>query len=216
MDSSLSAKVALVNHPVFLHKLSLIRKAETDTAQFRQLIHEAGLLLAMQATSDLDLIRTTQQRSPIDYYQGVEIKDNVGLFPILRAGLGLVDAFRVMVPEARVHHLGLYREKSTLLPVEYYNKLPSKCTTQIGIVLDPIIATAGTAIAAINILKDWGLTKIKFVAVLGSRPGISALQQAHPDIQIIVGEIDDGLSEDGYIIPGLGDAGDRLFGTVHE
>lgn len=146
-------------------------------------------------------------------YQGIRVKDHLGVFPILRAGLGMVEAVMELLPTARIHHLGLYREKSTLLPVEYYNKLPPTCSVDLGFVLDPMVATAGTAIATVNILKDWGLKRIKFMCVLASRDGLEALKTAHPDISIYCCQIDDELSDEGYVIPGLGDAGDRYNST---
>ncbi|RKO88405.1 uracil phosphoribosyltransferase-domain-containing protein [Blyttiomyces helicus] len=206
--SSTSSKIRILNHPLVLHKLSLLRDKRIKSAQFRSLLNELSLLLAMRASQSL-------LESPIAPYQGVKLRDEIALFPIMRAGDGLVDGMLTMVPSARVHHLGLYREKSTLLPVEYYNKLPAECTVDVGFVLDPMVATSGTAVAAVNILKDWGLKRIKFCAVIASRAGIEALTAAHPDIDIYVCAIDDVLDERGYIIPGLGDAGDRLFKTAH-
>ncbi|KAJ3102000.1 Kynurenine--oxoglutarate transaminase 3 [Phlyctochytrium planicorne] len=152
---------------------------------------------------DFDLIETKELQTPVATVQGVKLKPKVGLFPIMRAGLGLVDSFLSLMPAARVHHLGLYREKSTLLPVEYYNKLPAQCTLDIGIILDPMVATGGTSIAAINMLKDWGLKKIKFVAIIGSELGLKTLQEAHPDVEIVVGAVDDILNDHGYIVPGM-------------
>ncbi|KAJ3092425.1 hypothetical protein HK102_007436 [Quaeritorhiza haematococci] len=203
------APVTVVNHPLIAHKLSLLRDARTKSKQFRELLDEVGLILAVESSKGLDLIETQQLESPVATYQGVQLKDKIALFPILRAGLGLVDSYLRLIPTARVHHLGLYREKATFLPVEYYNKLPSECTVDMGIVLDPMIATAGTAIAAINILKDWGLKRIQFVGVVASREGLDSLRAAHPDIEIIVAVIDEFLTDNKYIVPGLGDAGDR-------
>ncbi|KAI3658414.1 hypothetical protein MP638_007516 [Amoeboaphelidium occidentale] len=179
-------------------------------------MHEISLLLGTWATSDLDLRETKTLQSPMGPFKGLTINDRIGLFPILRAGLGMVDAFLTLLPTSRVHHLGLYREKTTLLPVEYYNKLPASCEVDMGIVLDPMVATAGTAIATVNILKDWGLKRIKFVCVLASREGLKAIQDAHPDISIYCAAVDDELNDEGYVIPGLGDAGDRQFNTFHD
>ncbi|KAJ3316642.1 hypothetical protein HDU76_001645 [Blyttiomyces sp. JEL0837] len=207
--------MSMQTHPLVAHKISLLRDARVKPKQFRELVNELGLLLGVQATADLDLIETKTLESPVGTFQGVKLKDKIALFPIMRAGLGLVDAFLSLLPAARVHHLGLYREKSTLLPVEYYNKLPAQCTVDVGIVLDPMIATGGTAVAAVNMLKDWGLQKIKFVALVGSSHGVETLRAAHPDVDIVVGAIDETLNEFGYIIPGCGDAGDRLFKSFH-
>ncbi|KAJ3216113.1 hypothetical protein HDU67_009914 [Dinochytrium kinnereticum] len=220
------------SHPLLAHKISLLRDQRVKPKQFRELVTEIGMLLGVFATSDFDLIETKELQTPVATFQGLKMKDKVGLFPIMRAGLGLVDSFLSLIPAARVHHLGLYREKvllfilpgrytelskkSTLLPVEYYNKLPAQCTLDIGIILDPMIATGGTAIAAVNMLKDWGLKKIKFVAIIGSELGVRTLQEAHPDVEIIVGAIDEVLNDRGYILPGCGDAGDRMFKTFHD
>lgn len=146
--------VKVVNHPLLLHKLSLLRDKRTKCKQFRELVVEITLLLGLRATQSLDLTETKMIESPLGPFQGVKLKDTIGIFPILRAGTGMVDAMLSILPTARVHHLGLYREKQTLLPVEYYNKLPANCNVDIGFVVDPMIATAGTAIAAVNILKD--------------------------------------------------------------
>ena len=133
----------------------------------------------------------------------------------MRAGLGMVSAVQDLVPKSRVHHLGLYREKQTLLPVEYYNKLPALCDTDLGIILDPMVATAGTAISTVTILKEWGLKRIKFICILASREGLQTLIKEHPDVQIYAAVIDDELNDAGYVLPGLGDAGDRIFMTDH-
>ncbi|KAH9244558.1 uracil phosphoribosyltransferase [Batrachochytrium salamandrivorans] len=205
-----------MHHPLVMHKMSLLRDARVRPKQFRELTHELTLLLGSLATADMDLTTTKTLHSPLAPFTGVQLKDSVGVFPILRAGQGMVNAFLDLIPNARVHHLGLYRETSTLLPVEYYNKLPTVCSTSLGFVIDPMIATAGTAIAAVNILKEWGLPRIKFVSILASRSGVLALLTAHPDIEIYVAAIDDTMNDHGYIIPGVGDAGDRLFKTLYE
>ncbi|KAI8848090.1 uracil phosphoribosyltransferase-domain-containing protein [Chytridium lagenaria] len=204
------------SHPLLAQKISLLRDSRVRPKQFRELVSEIGFLLGVFATSDFDLIETKELQTPVASFQGVKLKDKIGLFPIMRAGLGLVDPFLSLMPSARVHHLGLYREKSTLLPVEYYNKLPAQCALDVGIIIDPMIATGGTAVAAVNMLKDWGLKKIKFVAIIGSELGVRTLQEAHPDVEIIVGAIDEVLNDHGYIVPGCGDAGDRLFKTFHD
>ncbi|KAJ3228382.1 hypothetical protein HK099_002887 [Clydaea vesicula] len=217
---SSNSKVQILNHPLVIHKLSVLRNKETSPKEVRELLKELSLLLALESTRDLPLISKGEQLSPVGSYEGFKIGQNVGLFPILRAGLGLMDGFLSMVPTAKTHHLGLYREKSTFLPVEYYNKLPSTCAIEAGFVLDPMIATAGTAIASVSILKDWGLKNIKFCCVVASRVGLDSLIAAHPDIEIYVYEIfcavDEVLTSGKYIVPGLGDAGDRIFNTFHE
>ncbi|KAI8903210.1 uracil phosphoribosyltransferase-domain-containing protein [Gorgonomyces haynaldii] len=204
-----------VNHPLFLHKLSQLRDTKTTPKEFRDLVSELTTILGVQATSDLDL-SMTKQKSPITEFSGYQIKDRIGVFPILRAGSGMLSSFLNLLPMARVHHLGLYREKSTLLPVEYYNKLPQVCQIDVGIVIDPMVATAGTAIAAINMLKDWGLKKIKFVCILASKEGIDLILKQHPDVQVYVGHIDEELTAEGYLTPGCGDAGDRIFNTAYD
>ncbi|KAI3646413.1 hypothetical protein MP228_009341 [Amoeboaphelidium protococcarum] len=207
----------LVSHPLVAHKMSLLRDKRTKPRQFRDLVKEISQILAINATDDLDLMTTKQIMTPLDVqFDGVKVKDKIGIFPILRAGLGMVEAVTDLLPAARVHHLGLYREKSTLFPVEYYNKLPSECSVDLGIVLDPIIATSGTAISAVNILKDWGLKRIKLICLLASKEGLQALRDAHPDIIIYVAAIDEVLNDHGYVVPGMGDAGDRLFKTFHD
>ncbi|KAJ3032446.1 hypothetical protein HDV00_007521 [Rhizophlyctis rosea] len=213
---SLPPKVRLVNHPLALHKVSILRDKRVKSPQFRDVLTELSLLLAIRSTQSVQVVASKTLESPIATYQGCKLKDRIGLFPILRAGQGMVDGFLQMLPTARVLHLGLYREKSTLLPVEYFNKLPSECTTDLGFVLDPMVATAGTAIAAVNILKDWGLKRIKFIAIVASREGIETLANAHPDIDIYVVAVDNELTKAGYIVPGLGDAGDRLYKTQHD
>ncbi|KAJ3416237.1 hypothetical protein HDV05_002527 [Chytridiales sp. JEL 0842] len=216
VDEGTSALDREMENPLLAHKLTLLRDARVKPKQFRELVNEMGTLLGVQATADLDLIETKTLESPISTYQGQTLKDRIAIFPIMRAGLGLVEPLLTLIPTARVHHLGLYREKSTLLPVEYYNKLPANCTVDLGIVVDPMIATGGTAVAAINLLKDWGLKKIKFVGLVGSTEGVETLRAAHPDVQIYVGVIDETLNDRGYIVPGCGDAGDRLYKTFHD
>ncbi|KAJ2998846.1 hypothetical protein HDV02_003956 [Globomyces sp. JEL0801] len=221
--------IKVISHPLYLHKLSLLRDERVRPKQFRELVTELSniigslhsfSLLGITATESLDLTTVKTLNSPIGKFTGVKIKDKVGVFPIMRAGNGMVDAFLNLVPAARVHHLGLFRDKvphqKTLLPVEYYNKLPAACQLDIGFVLDPLIATAGTAIAAVNMLKDWGLKRIVFCSLLVSKSGVEALREAHPDIQIVTGFIDEDLTDKGYIYPGVGDAGDRLFKTFYD
>ena len=171
-------------------------------------------MLAIHATQDLPLV-TVNIKTPMCSAQGSQVSSRIGVFPILRAGLGLMEPFLDLLPQATVHHLGLYRESTTKLPVEYYTKLPRSCDLDIGYVVDPMVATAGTAIAAVAILKDWGLKQIVFVCILASQEGLEALKDAHPDITIVCGCVDtEPLSPEGYLIPGLGDAGDRLFNTA--
>ncbi|KAI9136263.1 uracil phosphoribosyltransferase [Paraphysoderma sedebokerense] len=211
------AKVFVSSHPLVAHKLSILRDRTTKPKQVREILYELALLIAYDATVDLPLKHTKMLTSPTrTQYQGVEIKPKVGLVPILRSGLSMVEAFLEMIPTARVLHLGVYREKTTLQPVEYYNKLPHDVNIDSAIVLDPMIATSGTAVATVNILKDWGVKDIKFVCVCASREGLENLRTVHPDITVFACAVDDELDDNGYVIPGIGDAGDRLYQTPHD
>lgn len=199
-------------HPLVAHKLSRLRDVRTDSKKFRELIREIANLLTYEATADLaTMIRPVE--TPLRNTTGLEIKEQVGLVPILRAGLGMVEGVWELIPGAEVWHIGLYRDERTLQPVQYYNKLPVAPTVQVCLILDPMLATGGSAIATVDILKEWGANRIKFVGILAAPEGIAALQKAHPDVPIYVAAIDERLNDRGYIMPGLGDAGDRQFGT---
>ena len=200
-------------HPLVKHKLSLLRKVSTSPKKFRELIRELALLLCYEATTDLGL-KEIEVETPMGTTVGDELVDKIGLIPILRAGLGMVDGIWEMMPGAEVWHIGLYRDEETLKPVAYYNKLPTNPTVQVCLVVDPMLATGGSAVATVNILKAWGADRIKFVALLAAPEGIQRLQEAHPDVPIHVAKIDSHLNDIGYIVPGLGDAGDRQFGTA--
>lgn len=199
-------------HPLVKHKLTLLRDVATESKKFRELIRELAILLAYEATADLQ-VRPVPVQTPMGEAQGHVLTDKIGLIPILRAGLGMVDGIWEMMPGAEVWHIGLYRDEETLRPVFYYNKLPTSPTVQVCLVLDPMLATGGSAIAAVDMLKRWGANHIKFLAILAAPEGIAALQSAHPDVPIYVAKIDQRLNDIGYIVPGLGDAGDRQFGT---
>ncbi|MCA9991726.1 MAG: uracil phosphoribosyltransferase [Ardenticatenaceae bacterium] len=199
-------------HPLVKHKLTLLRDVATESKKFRELIRELAILLAYEATADLQ-VRPVPVQTPMGEAQGHVLTDKIGLIPILRAGLGMVDGIWEMMPGAEVWHIGLYRDEETLRPVFYYNKLPTSPTVQVCLVLDPMLATGGSAIAAVDMLKRWGANQIKFLAILAAPEGIAALQTAHPDVPIYVAKIDQRLNDIGYIVPGLGDAGDRQFGT---
>lgn len=199
-------------HPLVRHKLTLLRNVTTEPKKFRQLIREVAILMAYEATEDLALSETTVE-SPMGSAQGYELKEKIGLVPILRAGLGMVDGIWEMMPGAEVWHIGLYRDEETLRPVFYYNKLPTSPTVQLCLVLDPMLATGGSAVAAVDMLKKWGAERIKFVGILAAPEGIERLQEAHPDVAIYIAKVDERLNDIGYIVPGLGDAGDRQFGT---
>ena len=200
-------------HPLVKHKLTLLRKKTTDPKKFRELVNELALLLCYEATADLGT-RPITVETPMGEAHGQELSEKIGLIPILRAGLGLVNGIWEMMPGAEVWHIGLYRNEETLQPVSYYNKLPTAPTVQVCLTLDPMLATGGSAIATIDILKEWGANRIKFLALLAAPEGIAALRAAHPDVPIHVAQIESHLNDIGYIVPGLGDAGDRQFGTA--
>lgn len=200
-------------HPLVKHKLTLMRDKNTKPKKFRQLIREISMLLCYEATADLHTTAISVE-SPMGTAQGVELVDKVGLIPVLRAGLGMVDGIWEMMPGAEVWHIGLYRDEQTLKPVSYYNKLPTLPTVQVCLVLDPMLATGGSATATVDLLKKWGARRVKFVGILAAPEGIARLQGAHPDVPIHIAHIDSHLNEIGYIVPGLGDAGDRQFGTA--
>jgi uracil phosphoribosyltransferase len=199
-------------HPLVAHKLSRLRDRCTEPKKFRELVREIAALLAYEATSDL-LTVPRQIETPLASMTGAELQEKIGLVPILRAGLGMVEGFWELMPSAEVWHIGLYRDEKTLQPVQYYNKLPVEPTVSVCLILDPMLATGGSAVATTAIVKRWGVKKIKFVGLIGAPEGIAAMQAAHPDVPIHLAAIDDHLNERGYILPGLGDAGDRQFGT---
>jgi uracil phosphoribosyltransferase len=200
------------NHPLVAHKLSRLRDRNTEPKKFRELVREIAALLTYEATADL-LVTPRQIETPLASMQGVELKEKIGLVPILRAGLGMVEGVWELMPVAEVWHIGLYRDERTLKPVEYYNKLPIEPTVSVCLILDPMLATGGSAVATADVLKRWGVKKIKFVGLIAAPEGIKNMQEHHPDVPIHIAAIDDHLNERGYIVPGLGDAGDRQFGT---
>lgn len=199
-------------HPLIQHKLTLLRDKHTEPKKFRELVREIAILLAYEATADLAL-KPAQIETPLAPYNGAQLAEKIGLVPILRAGLAMVEGIWEMMPSAEVWHIGLYRDERTLRPVEYYNRLPVDPTVQVCLILDPMLATGGSAVATADILKRWGAKRIKFVGLIAAPEGIERLSTAHPDIPIHVAAIDERLNEHGYIVPGLGDAGDRQFGT---
>ncbi|MBN2044074.1 MAG: uracil phosphoribosyltransferase [Anaerolineales bacterium] len=204
--------VYVSEHPLVAHKLTKLRDINTSPKKFRELVREISALMTYEATMDL----TTSQlevTTPMGSTTGQELKDKIGLVPILRAGLGMVEGVWGLMPNAEVWHIGLYRDERTLKPVEYYNKLPIAPTVKVCLVLDPMLATGGSAVATVDILKKWGVHRIKFVGLLGAPEGVAAMQKAHPEVPIHLAALDERLNEIGYIVPGLGDAGDRQFGT---
>jgi uracil phosphoribosyltransferase len=205
--------VFVTNHALILHKLTKLRDVDTGPKKFRELIRELSILLAYEATQDLQL-NPRRVTTPMGDAEGYELAQTVGLVPVLRAGLGMVEGIWEMMPGAEVWHIGLYRDERTLRPVSYYNKLPVEPTVQVCLVLDPMLATGGTAVETVHMLKRWGASNIKYIGIIAAPEGIAALSQAHPDVPIHVAAIDSHLNEIGYIVPGLGDAGDRQFGTA--
>ena len=199
-------------HPLVAHKLTRLRDKDTKPKKFRELIREVSALLAYEATADL-AIAPREVDTPLATTMGAELKQPIGLIPILRSGLGMVEGVWGLMPSAEVWHIGLYRDESTLQPVQYYNKLPLEPTVSVCLVLDPMLATGGSAVATVDILKKWGVNNIKFLGIIAAPEGVAAMQNAHPDVPLYLAVIDEKLNGDGYIMPGLGDAGDRQFGT---
>jgi uracil phosphoribosyltransferase len=208
----MSVPIHVSAHPLIQHKLARLRAAETKPPEFRDLVAAISRVLFFEATHDVQL-RAVEIESPLVRTTCREIAEKIGLVPVLRAGLGMADAMLQALPESSVWHLGLYRDHATLKPVTYYNKLPAKPDMDLALVLDPMLATGGSAIAAIDILKKSGIAKVKFVGIIGAPEGRDALRAAHPDVPIFLAALDEKLNEMGYIVPGLGDAGDRQFGT---
>jgi uracil phosphoribosyltransferase len=216
------ARVFVSNHPLIRHKLTLLRNVDTEPKKFRELVRELAILLLYEATADLGL-NAVEIATPMEKTTGQALSEKIGLVPILRAGLGMVEGIWDMMPSAEVWHIGLYRDHHTLKPVEYYNKLPVDPTVQVCLILDPMLATGGSAVATVDILKRWGAQRIKFVGLIAAPEGLARLGEAHPDVDIHIAAVDDHLTPEptspndspaGYIVPGLGDAGDRQFGTA--
>ena len=205
-------KLFVSQHPLVKHKLTLLRDTQTDHRTFRELVRELALLLCYEATQDIELEATTVN-TPMGQANGQLAQETIGLVPIMRAGLGLVEGIQELLPHTQVWHIGLYRDEETLEPIQYYNKLPDTPTASLYLVLDPMLATGGSAIATCNILREWGAKRIKYIGMLGAPEGVEALSTAHPDIPIHLAELDERLNDIGFIVPGLGDAGDRMFGT---
>lgn len=205
--------VHIMTHPLIMHKLTILRDKNTTEKDFRQLVYEIALLMGYEATKDLPVV-DHEVETPIAKCIGKSIEKQVALVPILRAGLGMVDAILDLIPASKVGHIGLYRNHDTLNPVEYYCKFPTDIEKRQVIVLDPMLATGGSAVAAIDALKKRNVNKIKFMCIIAAPEGLEVLQKAHPDIEIYAGALDEKLNQNGYIIPGLGDAGDRIFGTL--
>lgn len=206
-------KVHVVDHPLLAHKLTILRDKNTPTKEFREIVSEIGMLLTYEATRDLPLTKK-EVETPICKTMAPTLKGKkFAVVPILRAGLGLVDGVLRMVPAARVGHIGLYRNEETLEPVKYFCKMPKDVAERDILIVDPMLATGGSAVAAIQFMKEYGCTNIKLMVLLAAPDGIERVQREHPDVDIYCGAVDSHLNEHGYIVPGLGDAGDRIFGT---
>ncbi len=207
------AKLVIMDHPLIQHKIGLIRRKETGTKDFRGAISEIAMLICYEATRDLRLtdveIETPICKTAVKQLSGKKL----AIIPILRAGLGMVDGMLSLIPTAKVGHIGLYRDPDTLMPVEYYCKLPSDCAEREIFVVDPMLATGGSSVAAIQMLKDKGCKNIHFLCIIAAPEGVKKMQECHPDVNMFVGALDEKLNSHGYIVPGLGDAGDRIFGT---
>lgn len=207
------SKVHVMDHPLIQHKIGWIRRKETGTKEFRTIIGEIAMLLCYEATRDLRL-SDIEIETPICTTTVKELKGKkLAVVPILRAGLGMVDGMLAMIPSAKVGHIGLYRDPETLNPVEYYCKLPEDCSEREVFVVDPMLATGGSSVAAIQMLKDKGVRNIHFMCIIAAPEGVDNMIKSHPDVDIYIGALDDHLNDHGYIVPGLGDAGDRIFGT---
>ena len=205
--------VFVSNHPLICHKVSKLRSKTTEPKKFRELVREIAGLLTYEATRDLE-VEPVEVETPLETMQGSALLEKIGLVPILRAGLGMVEGVWDLMPSAEVWHIGLYRDEKTLKPVQYYNKLPVEPRVAVCLILDPMLATGGSATATIDLLKNWGVKRIKFVGIIGAPEGIELVHKNHPDVPIHLATIDRELNEHGYILPGLGDAGDRQFGTA--
>jgi uracil phosphoribosyltransferase len=208
----MSSQVHISSHPLVQHKMTLLRDQRTEPKKFREVMREVAILLAYEALADL----ATEEEmvvTPLGQANGYRLKERVGLVPILRAGLGMMEGVLDMMPNAEVWHIGLFRDEETLKPVEYYSRLPVSPTVDVCLVLDPMLATGGSAVVAVDILKRWGASRIKFVGIIASTEGVRHLAGAHPDVPIYLAAVDNQLNEAGFIVPGLGDAGDRQFGT---
>lgn len=207
------SKITVMDHPLIQHKIGIIRRKEIGSKDFRQMISEIAMLMCYEATRDLKLqdveIETPICQTTVKELQGKKL----AVVPILRAGLGMVDGMLQMIPAAKVGHIGLYRDPETLKPIEYYCKLPADSSEREIFVVDPMLATGGSAAAAIQMLKEKGVKRIRFMCIIAAPEGVKKMQEAHPDVDVYIGALDDHLNDHGYIVPGLGDAGDRIFGT---
>lgn len=207
------AKLIIMDHPLIQHKIGIIRRKDTGTKDFRQMISEIAMLICYEATRGLQ-VADVEIETPICKATVKELRGKkIAIVPILRAGLGMVDGMLGLIPAAKVGHIGLYRDPETLLPIEYYCKLPADCAEREVFVVDPMLATGGSSSEAIQMLKDRGCQKIHFMCIIAAPEGVALMQKKHPDVDLFIGALDEKLNDHGYIVPGLGDAGDRIFGT---
>ena len=207
------AKVVVMDHPLIQHKIGFIRRRTTGTKAFRETVGEIAMLICYEATRDLEL-EDVEIDTPVAHCTAKQLKGKkLAVVPILRAGLGMVDGMLKMIPAAKVGHIGMYRDPETAEPIEYYCKLPADCANREVFVVDPMLATGGSAVAALDMLKKRGVKNIHFMCIIAAPEGVKKLTEAHPDVDVYIGALDDHLNEHKYIVPGLGDAGDRIFGT---
>ena len=207
------SNVYVMDHPLIQHKIGLIRREETGSRDFRALVSEIASLMCYEATRDLKL-EDVKIKTPICETTAKQLEGKkLAIIPILRAGIGMVEGMLVLIPAAKVGHIGLYRDPEALEPVEYYCKLPADCDEREVFVVDPMVATGGSSAAAIDLLKAKGVKKIRFLCIIAAPEGVERMQREHPDVDLYIGALDDHLNDHGYIVPGLGDAGDRIFGT---
>jgi uracil phosphoribosyltransferase len=212
-EPNMSQQPIILNHPLIQHKLSILRREDTDTKMFRELVTEIAMLMCFEATRDL-ATEEVEIKTPVAPCKARQLKGKQpAIVPILRAGLGMVDGMQELLPQSRVGHIGLYRDPETSLPVEYYCKLPDDIAEREVFIVDPMLATGGSAIDAIGQIKKRGVANIRFMCIIAAPEGLKALNEAHPDVKIYCAALDDHLNEHNYIVPGLGDAGDRIFGT---
>ena len=209
----MTGKVIVMDHPLIAHKISYIRQEDVGTKEFREMIGEIAQLMCYKATRDLEL-QDVRIKTPIAEMTGKQLAGKkLAIVPILRAGVGMVDGMLSLIPAAKVGHIGLYRDPETLEPIEYYCKLPADCSERQVFVVDPMLATGGSSVAAIRMLKEKGVKNIRFLCIIAAPEGVKRMQEEHPDVDIYIGALDEKLNDHGYIVPGLGDAGDRIFGT---
>jgi uracil phosphoribosyltransferase len=207
------SKLVELSHPLVKHHISQLRSIATDSPEFRRLVQRLALLLAYEATSDL-AVEPRKVRTPLAETTGHAISEKIALVPILRAGLGMVDPILNLIPDAQVWHLGIYRDEETSLPVEYYSKLPADRPVDTAMILDPMLATGGSVLAALAAMQSWGVSTVKVLSIIAARQGIRGVQTQHPEAQIYVAAVDPELNDHNFIVPGLGDAGDRTFNTL--